>query len=123
MAPVPAPPPPDPASNIFFASSSDQINPAGKRLLKGVAEKLKGKPRADVTLVGHTDDAGSTEFNIALAQRRVDAVASELESLGVSSRQIRCVSYGDEAPGSISCAQEICRQQKRRVELKLSVGD
>ncbi len=118
--PPPAPPPPpDPAHNVFFPSGSHKVSADGKRMLQVVAEKLKGKVRADVTLVGHTDDAGSAEFNVALAQRRVEAVATELESLGVSPRQIRRISYGDEAGGP-TCATAACRQQKRRVELRVS---
>lgn len=120
---VAEPPPPDPASNIFFSSGSDRIGPAGRRLLQEMAEKLKGKVRADITLVGHTDDAGSTEFNIALAQKRVEAVANELESMGVSPRQIRRISYGNEASGPTTCGTAICRDRERRVELRLSDAD
>lgn len=117
------PPPPDPESNIFFDSGADRIGPVGQRLLQKVAEKLKGKPREDVTLVGHTDDAGSSEFNIALAQKRVEAVAAELQALGVSPRQIRHISYGNEASGPHTCATARCRQNERRVELRLSGND
>lgn len=117
------PPPPDPDSNVFFDAGSDRINPMGQRLLQKVAEKLKGKPREDVTLVGHTDDAGSSEFNIALAQKRVEAVAAELQALGVSPRQIRHVSYGNEASGPHTCTTARCRQNERRVELRLSGND
>lgn len=114
------PPPPDPESNIFFDSGSDRISAAGQRLLQKVAEKLKGKPREDITLIGHTDEAGSSEFNIALAQKRVEAVAEVLQSLGVSPRQIRHISYGNEASGPHICATARCRQNERRVELRLS---
>jgi outer membrane protein OmpA-like peptidoglycan-associated protein len=114
------PPPPDPASNIFFASGSDTITTAGRLQLSAIAEKMKTKPRADVTLIGHTDDAGSSEFNLALAQRRVEAVAAELQALGISSRQIRRVSYGNEASGAYTCASASCRQNERRVELRWS---
>lgn len=120
---VAEPPPPDPASNIFFASGSDRIGPAGRRLLQEMADKLKGKVRVDITLVGHTDDAGSTEFNISLAQKRVEAVANELESMGVSPRQIRRISYGNEASGPTTCGTTICRDRERRVELRLSDAD
>ncbi len=108
------------AQSVFFPIGSNDITNPGHRLLQDVAERIKGKPRMHVTLIGHTDDAGSAEFNIALAQRRVDTVSSELISLGVSGRQIRRISYGDEAGGGLSCATETCRQQKRRVELRLS---
>lgn len=114
------PPPPDPESNILFDSGSDRIGPAGQRLLQKAAEKLKGKPREDITLIGHTDEAGSSEFNIALAQKRVEAVAEALQSLGVSPRQIRHISYGNEASGPHICATARCRQNERRVELRLS---
>jgi peptidoglycan-associated lipoprotein len=105
---------------VFFPIGSNDITNAGRRLLQDIADRMKGRPRMHVTLIGHTDDAGSAEFNIALAQRRVDTVSSELISLGVSVRQIRRISYGDEAGGGLSCSTEACRQQKRRVELRVS---
>ena len=108
------------AQSVFFPIGSNDITNAGRRLLQDIAERMKGRPRMYVTLIGHTDDAGSAEFNIALAQRRVDTVSNELVSLGVSVRQIRRISYGDEAGGGLSCGTEACRQQKRRVELRVS---
>lgn len=117
----PVAPPKHAGPSIHFATGSFRIDEDARRLLRDIAGKLKGDIRADVTLVGHTDDLGSTEFDIALAQRRVEAVAAELVALGVSSRQIRRVSYGNEAAAK-PCASAACRQAQRRVDVIYS-GD
>ena len=123
LPPVTEPPVPDPETNVFFASGSDTISSAARVHLAAVVDRLKARPRADITLVGHTDDTGSSELNIALAQKRVAAVAAELQALGIPSRQIRRVSYGNEASGAHSCQTPQCRQQERRVELRISGSD
>lgn len=123
LPPVTEPTAPDPETNVFFASGSDNISAAARAHLAAVVERLKARPRADITLVGHTDDTGSSELNIALAQKRVAAVAAELQSLGIPWRQIRRISYGNEASGPHSCQTPQCRQQERRVELRISGSD
>jgi outer membrane protein OmpA-like peptidoglycan-associated protein len=123
LPPVTEPPAPDPETNVFFATGSHAISSETRAQLTAVVEKLKARPRADITLVGHTDDTGSSELNIALAQKRVAAVASELQSMGIPSRQIRRISYGNEASGPHNCQTARCRQQERRVELRVSGSD
>lgn len=105
--------------NIFFATGSVRIDEQGRRLLREVVATLKADPRTNITLVGHTDDLGSTEFNIALAQRRVEAVADELAAMGASPRQLRRISYGNEAAPRV-CTTPACRQDQRRVEIRYS---
>lgn len=107
---------PDTVNSLFFTAGSASLSPEGRRLIQTLAERLKENRRVTVTLVGHSDDTGSTEFDIAMAQRRVDAAAGEFQKAGVLSRQIRRISYGNEAVKT-PCTTETCRQRERRVDL------
>ena len=107
----------DRRNNVYFAQGSAEIDNAGRETLKLHAEKLKGDRRLAVTLISYPADRGSTEYKIALGQKRVDAVADELRAAGVGISQIRKQSYGAERANSDRCKTEACRQSDRRVEL------
>ena len=109
----------DTSRNIYFTSGSATIEREGRTTLARAAEQLKEGPRRHITLTGHTDDSGSREFNVALAQRRVAAVADALEALGVPARQIRRVSYGNELASVDPCRTPACLAAQRRVELQI----
>jgi peptidoglycan-associated lipoprotein len=64
---------------------------------------------------GHCDDRGSDEYNLALGQRRAGAVARHYKALGVGSKQVSIISWGEEQPICTSLAED-CWNQNRRVE-------
>ncbi len=69
-----------------------------------------------VELVGHSDETGSDEYNLALGQRRAAVVASQYRALGVpGSKIVRVLSYGEEAPACVQM-DETCHDENRRVE-------
>ncbi|MBI2306950.1 MAG: OmpA family protein [Rhodocyclales bacterium] len=121
-SPTPAPaaktPPPTVAeeNSIFFAAGATRIDPAGEAKLRRHAVRLKENPRLVVTLVGHTDNLGSTSYNLAITDQRATAVARMLQSMGVGRTQIRYYGMGDEKTGP-TCRTAGCRQKKRRVDL------
>lgn len=89
--------------------------------LQAQASYLVKHPKARVMLAGHTDERGSREYNVALGERRAQAVADILKLSGVSQRQLRVVSYGKERP--ISRAHDSqAYQLNRRVELVYEVA-
>ncbi len=108
----------DPSRSIFFASDSSRVPNSAGPLLDEVAEQLKGDRHKNVLLVAHTDDQGSPEFCVALAERRASAVVTELVKRGVRSAQIQKMPVGSEG-ASPTCRNESCRQQERRVEVRL----
>jgi peptidoglycan-associated lipoprotein len=108
---------PSEANAVFFAAGSATPSADGRRVIQSLAARLKESRLVTVTLIGHSDDTGSTEFDIAMAQRRVEAAANELERAGVFPRQIRRISYGNEARKTAPCTDEPCRQRERRVDL------
>lgn len=111
------PAPPVIAENaVFFAPGATRVDAAGDARLRAHAARLKGNPKLDVTLVGHTDNLGSTAYNLAIAEQRAAAVARTLQAMGVGRLQIRHYGMGDEQAAA-NCRNAACRQQQRRVDL------
>lgn len=101
---------------IYFGLDRYDVTEEYRSLVEAHAGYLRGSPSAAVTLEGHTDERGSREYNIALGERRSNAVRDLLVALGASASQITTVSYGEEKPAS-DCHDESCWSQNRRVEI------
>jgi peptidoglycan-associated lipoprotein len=101
---------------IYFDYDSYVIKPQFQALLDGHARFLKANNGRRVSIEGHTDERGGREYNLALGQRRSEAVRRALGLLGVADTQIEAVSFGKEkpvAPGS----DEASWAQNRRAEI------
>lgn len=120
----PPPPPPPPTvtdeelfarnvKDIFFDYDKYDVRPSDQAALQGDAEFLKSHPNINVTVEGHCDERGSTEYNLALGDNRANAVKNGLVQLGVPASQIRTISYGKEKPFCTESNEE-CWQQNRR---------
>ncbi|MFT3848852.1 MAG: OmpA family protein [Propionivibrio sp.] len=107
------------ANSIYFQLRSTVVDEAGKQKLREHAERLKLDPKQRVTLIGHMDDLGSRNYNLAITEERLTAVSSQLRAYGVPARQIRRDRAAGES-GSPRCKTEACRALMRRVELKYS---
>lgn len=108
----------DPAARtVYFASGDATIDSQGDAVLRQNAQKLKEDSQLVVVLVGHTDNLGSAAYNLAVADKRTDAVSERLRSLGVPRNQIRRLSLGSEESNKQKCDSESCRRSMRRVEL------
>jgi len=124
---VNAPPPPAPAAkepdwntlfmrevrDAYFDYDSAEIRADAREALQKTADFLKKYPQARVVIEGHCDERGSTEYNLALGDRRANAVKQYLVNLGVSAANLNTVSYGKEKP-FCSESNEACWQQNRR---------
>ena len=106
----------DVPNSVFFARGSVEIDTAGKTALRAHADRLKDNPKLRVVLIGYTDDLGSRAYNLAIADRRVQAVYGELRRLGVQPMQMKRSSLGTEKL-SKSCVSPDCRRLMRRVEI------
>ncbi|HEX5801733.1 MAG TPA: OmpA family protein [Azospira sp.] len=103
-------------NRIYFASGASRIDADGLRKLQLHGARLKDDAKLVVTLVGHTDHLGSRSYNIAIAEQRTTAVASQLLAAGARRTQIRRYSMGNEKVAG-GCRTAACRQQMRRVDL------
>jgi len=120
--PPPPPPPPQPDFNklfleevrdAYFDYDKADIRPDARAALSKTADFLKSYPSITVTIEGHCDERGSTEYNLGLGDRRANAVKQYIVSLGVSADRVSTVSFGKEKP---FCTEhhEACWQQNRR---------
>ena len=84
--------------DIRFAYDSYQISDSGQQDIDYNAQVLKEHPNWNIQLEGHTDERGTSDYNMALGEQRARAVQEILTSLGVSSRRITTISYGEDVP-------------------------
>jgi outer membrane protein OmpA-like peptidoglycan-associated protein len=103
-------------NNVYFASGSTVVDQAGKEKLRRHAEDLKQNQKKILTLAGHTDDTGSRNYNLAIAEERLMNVSRLLLAYGAPARQIRRNRIGNiKKPPACKTAE--CREKMRRVEL------
>jgi len=110
--------PADPANIekiVYFDYDSFIIKPEFQSTIEAHAQYLKSNSRAKISLEGHTDERGGREYNLALGQKRADAVRQSLTLLGVSTSQIETVSFGEEKP-AVQGADESAFAKNRRAE-------
>ncbi len=104
---------------VKFASNSDQVTSAYDTQMKALAYVLAADSSSSVVINGHTDSAGAADYNLALSQRRADAVAKYLvDNYGVAANQITAVGHGETSPIADNGTQE-GRRSNRRVEAEL----
>ena len=103
------------AKVIYFDYDSYIVKPEFQAVIEAHAQYLKANQRAKVSLEGHTDERGSREYNLALGQKRADAVRQSLTLLGVSAAQIESVSFGEEKP-AVAGSDEAAYAKNRRAE-------
>lgn len=83
---------------VFFAYDQSDISSEGQQILQRQADWLKRYGQVTVTIEGHCDERGTREYNLALGERRAQAVKNVLVALGIPSARIRTISYGKERP-------------------------
>ena len=101
---------------LYFDYDSYTIKADYQSLIDSHARFIKANPARKVMLEGHTDERGGREYNLALGQKRAEAVSRALGLLGVPSAQIEAVSFGKEKP-AVTGYSEDAYAQNRRVEL------
>jgi peptidoglycan-associated lipoprotein len=102
---------------VYFDFDSDIVKEEYRGLIDLHAKRLKARQQAALMLEGHTDERGGREYNLALGQRRAEAVAKSLTLLGAAGNQVEAVSFGKERPAAQGGGEEAWAKN-RRVELK-----
>ena len=100
---------------VYFDFDKYVVKPEYRSVVEAHANFLKSRRGAKVTLEGHTDERGGREYNLALGQRRAEAVRNALTVLGVPDNQIDPISWGVEKPASLDRTEQ-GYQLNRRVE-------
>jgi len=127
-APTPAPAPAQPnlsqlfsqnVADAFFDLDKSDLREDARSALTKDAEFLRSYPQLHVSLEGHCDERGSTEYNLGLGQRRAEAAKNFLISLGISADRIETTSWGKERPFCGEHTEE-CWQQNRRAHFVMA---
>jgi len=102
---------------VYFDYDSYVLKDEFRPLIEGYARALSSAKTKKMVIEGHTDERGGREYNLALGQRRAEAVAKSLVLLGASDSQLEAVSFGKERPVSDG-HDEAAWAKNRRAELK-----
>jgi peptidoglycan-associated lipoprotein len=84
--------------SVYFDFNEYTVQTKYQKMLSNHASYLKANPKQKVIIQGNTDERGTAEYNLALGQRRSDAVRKSLNLMGVSDDQMEAVSFGKEKP-------------------------
>ena len=109
-----------PLKPVFFSLDSADLDDAGRAAASANAEVLKKYVTWVVTIEGHCDERGTAEYNLALGERRANAVRDYLASRGIGANRLRTVSYGEERP-KFDNGREETRRLNRRAALVVRV--
>jgi peptidoglycan-associated lipoprotein len=124
---APPPPPPTPSvsdedlfsqnvKDVYFDYDKSDIRADQQSSLQADVQFLNQHANVNITIEGHCDERGSTDFNLALGDQRASAVKNALTAGGLSGSRIKTISYGKEKPFCTE-SNEACWQQNRRGHL------
>lgn len=99
--------------SIFFDYDSFVVKDDYKATVEAHAAYLKRTPRARIVIEGNTDERGSREYNLALGQKRSEAVKKVMTLLGVADSQIESVSFGEEKPRNPAQSEQAFSENRR----------
>ncbi|MBT3177146.1 MAG: peptidoglycan-associated lipoprotein Pal [Desulfobacula sp.] len=99
--------------DIHFEYDSSQLTAMAKTGLKEKAVWLKANPSVIVSIEGHCDERGTTEYNLALGDRRANTVKSYMGNLGVAAYRLKTISYGEEMPIDSGKTESAFRKNRR----------
>lgn len=105
--------------DVLFDTNKSQLKPGGAREVKKLAQFLRENPQRNISIEGFTDSQGSEEHNLALSERRANAVKDELVDSGIDAQRITSKGFGESYPVADN-GTSAGRQMNRRVEIVIS---
>lgn len=102
--------------SVYFGFDEYAVQTKYQKMLSAHASYLKANPKQKIIIQGNTDERGTAEYNLALGQRRSDAVRKSLNLMGVSDDQMEAVSFGKEKPKAEG-DNEAAWAQNRRADI------
>lgn len=99
--------------NIYFDFDMYNLLEEAKATLAEKAEFLKAHPNMTIQIEGHCDERGTTEYNLALGERRAKAAHDYISTLGVAKERISIISYGKEKPADPGHTEEAWAKNRR----------
>jgi peptidoglycan-associated lipoprotein len=99
--------------SVYFEYDSNVVRDEFRPMIQAHARFLLDNPKLRITIQGNTDERGSREYNLALGQRRADAVRQVMSVLGVGERQMEPVSLGEERPRATGSTEAAFAENRR----------
>lgn len=106
---------------VFFDYDRSEIRPDAAAVLRRKADVLRASPSVQLRIEGHADERGSTEYNLALGNRRAEAVRQFLVGFGLAESRFSIVSYGEERPLDRG-SNEAAWARNRRAQFQITAG-
>jgi peptidoglycan-associated lipoprotein len=103
---------------VFFASNKSTLTTASRDVLRKQAAFMRKKGKVNFTIEGHADERGTREYNLALGERRANAVKDYLMTYGISGNRLSVISYGKERPVNSGSTPLAWSQNRRSVTVK-----
>jgi peptidoglycan-associated lipoprotein len=100
---------------VFFDFDRSDIKAEGQTTLQRQATWLNKYQNVTVTIEGHCDERGTREYNLALGERRANAVKKALVALGIPANRVQTISYGKERPAVVGSNEAAWAQNRRGV--------
>ena len=104
---------------VFFATNKSTLTTASRDTLRKQAAWMRKQKKVSVTVEGHADERGTREYNLALGERRANAVKDYLMTYGISGSRISVISYGKERPVNSGSTPLAWSQNRRSVTVKV----
>jgi len=99
--------------DIHFEFDSSNLLPEAQEILRWKAAWLQKNQNAQVTIEGHCDERGTSEYNLALGDRRANSAKSYLMDLGIYGSRLKTISYGEERPADYGSNEEAWAKNRR----------
>ena len=109
-------------NGVYYDLDDYSLNGAAQATLRGQASWLSQNPSRSIVVEGHCDERGTREYNLALGDRRANAVREYLISVGVSTNRIETISYGKERPAVVGATGSAWAQNRRGVTIVKNAG-
>ena len=103
---------------VFFATNESVLTTASRETLRKQASYLRKNSKITIVLEGHADERGTREYNLALGERRANAVKDYLMTYGISGNRMSVISYGKERPVNSGSDPLAWSQNRRSVTIK-----
>ncbi len=104
---------------VYFDYNESVLTEPTQKVLQKNAEWMRRNPGAQITIEGHCDERGTTEFNISLGERRAQTVRKYLVQLGIDGSRLKTVSYGSEMPAVVGNS-DTSHDKNRRAEFAVT---
>jgi len=101
------------SEDIYFDYDDSSLKDVDRETLKRKAVWLNNNPEASIIIEGHCDERGTTEYNLALGDRRAESARSFLIDLGINPSRLEKISYGEEMPADSGPGEEAWAKNRR----------